>query len=167
MRELWRWTTSGIILDDSGSDLCRVIPRDAIANGEISPVPILGVEEVVGNFAPTDWIERGGLVRQITGYANPELSSCIYVEAPEQDDPVVFHDIYRRLSQFEDVNTSAIHIFGTFYAIQYRHSQIGAELFMALDEELGYQWKDAGNAQIFCHRQGDGTLDFSLMWSCY
>ena len=65
-----------------------------------------------------------------------------------------------------NLNDSGTHMFGTFYPVQYRASQMGRDVFMTLDSDCGYSWGDSGTAQIFYELTESGPV-FSFNWSCY
>jgi len=105
---------------------------------------------------------------QIVGFEEPVLSSPDFyaLYAPEDGDPELFKQIHREIMALED-GSDRFHMFGTFSQIQYSHSEdMESEVFMAMESDLGYEWGDSGNAQIFFNRRDNGMHSFSFMWSC-
>lgn len=143
----------------SGFDV-RVIPRSDVVESQMTPFPEGGEDEFFRDLTPKYWLGNDGTVSQIIGYEEPVLSADVFVSRENKDDdPAIFKDIFEKM-QYLDMNASGAHMFGTFSAIQYRHSEMGGELLMALDDSS--VWSDTGNAQIFVDR---GAVDFSAMWA--
>lgn len=153
---------------DGADFLLRVIPREDICSKLITNVPSDLEDDYSGWITQKYWLGDGSFVSQIVGYDEPVLSANVYASdgIPDDDDPEIFKEIFSRMESLE-MNDSGIHMFGTFYPIQYRHSDIGGELFMSLDSEICYEWGDSGNAQIFVSRDSSGSISFHAQWSCY
>ncbi|MDP3537951.1 MAG: WGR domain-containing protein [Azonexus sp.] len=156
------------LAEDSSTFVIRVIPRSCVDENKMTPFVQGSEDEFDGFMTMKYWLGSDGFVSQIIGYDEPVLSAHVYVSDgnPEDDDPDVLKEIFERMESLS-LNDSGIHMFGTFYPIQYCHSDVGGELLMALDSELCYGWGDSGNAQIFVTRNKDGSTNFSVMWSCY
>lgn len=156
------------VADDSSDFLIRVIPRSEVNENQMTPFPQGTEDQFSGFITGKYWLGYGGVVSQIVGYEEPVLSAHVYTSdgAPEDDDPDLFKEIFEKMESLS-VNDSGIHMFGTFYPIQYRHSEYGGEVLMALDSNLCYSWGDSGNAQIFVNRSQDGAVMFHVEWSCY
>lgn len=156
------------IADDSSNFEIRVIPRTDVNKNQMTPYPQGTEDQFAGFITGKYWLGYGGVVSQIVGYEEPVLSAHVYASdgAPEDDDPDLFKEIFEKMESLS-VNDSGIHMFGTFYPIQYRHSEYGGEVLMALDSNLCYSWGDSGNAQIFVNRSQDGAVMFHVEWSCY
>jgi hypothetical protein len=146
----------------------RVIPREDVAIDQMTASIPEDESDLSGEFTHKYWLGYGGFVSQIIGYEDPVLSANVYASdgAPDDEDPEILKEIFSRMESLS-LNDSGTHMFGTFYPIQYRHSEIGGEVLMALDSDLCYAWGDSGNAQIFVNRSQDGSLHFHAEWSCY
>jgi predicted DNA-binding WGR domain protein len=156
------------VADDSSNFEIRVIPRSDVNENQMTPIP-QGTEDQFSGFKTAKyWLGYGGFVSQIVGYEEPVLSAHVYASdgAPEDDDPDLFKEIFEKMESLS-INDSGMHMFGTFYPIQYCHSEYGGEVLMALDSDLCYSWGDCGNAQIFVNRSQDGAVRFHIEWSCY
>lgn len=147
--------------------LNRVIPRADVDVNKLTPSIPEDESELSSEFTHNYWLGYGGIVYQIIGFEEPLLSANVDTSegAPNNDEPKIIRDIYKKMRELS-MNDVGIHMFGTFYPIQYRHSEIGGELFMALDSSFCYSWGDSGNAQIFSLRSKDGSVKFHTQWSC-
>lgn len=156
------------IADDSSNFEIRVIPRSDVNENQMTPCPQGTEDQFAGFITGKYWLGYGGVVSQIVGYEEPVLSAHVYASdgAPEDDDPDLFKEIFEKMESLS-INDSGTHMFGTFYPIQYPHSEYGGEILMALDSDLCYSWGDSGNAQIFVSRSKDGSVNFHVEWSCY
>lgn len=144
----------------------RVIPSFEVQLSKLTAIPSDLEDDYSGYFTEKYWLGDGAVVSQIIGYEEPTLSANVYSSdgAPDVQDPPVFHEIYSRMKSL-CMNDAGIHMFGTFYPIQYKHSDVGGEVFMSLDSCNCFNWGDCGNAQIFVHNNKDGSIGFSGQWS--
>ena len=142
--------------------IIRIIPRDVIETAEMTPVAPTSEGDFEWTFVPTEWVSGGG-VQQILGFEGPLFSGHIslddFASPPELKR---LADLGKVLTQ----NDSGLHLFGTFYPVQYTASEKGLPVFLALDCDHGYFWGDSGTAQIF-YRMTESGPEFSFDWSCY
>lgn len=144
----------------------RVIPRFEVQHSKLTAIPSNIEDDYSGYFTEKYWLGDGAVVSQIIGYEEPSLSANVYSSdgGPNDQDPPIFNEIFSRMESL-CMNDAGIHMFGTFYPIQYKHSDVGGEVFMSLDSGDVFNWGDCGNAQIFVHHQTDGAVEFSAQWS--
>ncbi len=152
------------IADDASNFEIRVIPRSDVNGNQMTPCPQGTEDQFSGYITGKYWLGYGGVVSQIVGYEEPVLSAHVDTSngAPKDDDPDLFKEIFEKMESLS-INASGTHMFGTFYPIQYRHSEVGGEILMALDSDHCYSWGDSGNAQIFVSRSQDGTANFHVL----
>lgn len=144
----------------------RVIPRPEVDKGILAEIPSDLEDDYSGYFTNKYWLGDGAVVSQIVGYDEPVLSASVYSSdgVPAEQDPPIFSEIFSRMESL-CVNDWGTHMFGTFSPIQYSHSNFGGEVLMTLDSESCFCWGDCGSAQIFVHRNGDGSVQFLAQWS--
>lgn len=147
MLQIWWADSFGVI---------KTIPRNEIETAELTPVGPTSEEDY--DHPPGMW-NAGEDVQHIIGYEGPVFSAYTVLGFENriwQDNP----DVARlcELAISIQGNATGQHLFGTFYPIQYRPSDMKLPVLLTID--IG-----VGNAQIF-YRMTDSGPEFSFDWSC-
>jgi ankyrin repeat protein len=153
------------VFESNGGSIIRVIPKQVIETTVMTPVAPSSEDDLYFPLVPTEWLS-GGEVQHILGYEGPVFSCHAAEEDAFDESPSEVKKLANLMKEVACQNDSGLHLFGTFYPVQYRASEKGAPVFLSLDSDHGYFWGDSGTAQVFYKMTNDGP-EFSFDWSCY
>ncbi len=164
------------VFDGSGGSIIRVIPKQVMETAVMTPVAPMSEADLYYPTVPTGWL-TGGQVEHIIGYEGPVFSCHVAEEdafdEEDEEDEDAFDDSPSEVKKLAGLmkkigcqNDSGLHLFGTFYPVQYRAAEKGIPVFLSLDCDHGYFWGDSGTAQVF-YKMTDEGPEFSFAWSCY
>jgi hypothetical protein len=163
-------------LFDGRDALIRVLPNELVKNGVLSPIP--SIKSSIHALVSPDWATyEDESAQQIVGYNEKRFT--IDLGSPIKDnfarltkDQTVQVNVkdFDKLSKSlkEKFALNYCHLFGTFEAVQYSGRERSTPLFCFegdYDTELGTDWGDGGNAQLFYIKNDDESISFAFDWS--
>lgn len=165
-------------LFDGKSALIRVLPIDLVRNGVMTGVPSFASS--IRALVSPDWATyEDDSAQQIVGYSDTKFT--IDLGQPIKDNFAKLAKnqlVSAKVKEFDKLSKSLknqfspnySHLFGTFAEIQYSGRERSSPLFCFegdYDTELGTDWGDGGNAQLFFQKNGDGSISFEFDWSTF
>ncbi len=163
----------------------RVVPAERISVQSLEEIPVFNPGDEY--FQSVDWaleeadrtLNDDGFCYQIVGWSKrftsqlysgnfEDFVSSIPEEAIDDEFRSVLEAFRKTLKKFKNKwSPSDLHLFGTFYPVQYKWHERPLPLF-CFDGEIRYgtAWGD-GSAQVFFEPDANGALNFSFEWACY
>lgn len=146
--------------------IVRVIPRTDVSVSMATEFNFVPAKDFDGFPLPDNWGSDplGNEIQVMsrfksTGVTCQQDHPEIYLDGVEEEVP---EELYELLGKFlkttQDKSSSDVHLFGTFYPIQYSAADAKGKCLINIDGD----WGSSGNAQIFYDIDNKGNVTFSF-----